>query len=48
MLAYHPADGIHDVRLATTIRTNDAGDRVVEYHMGLVGKRLEPFNFQRL
>ena len=36
VLADHPAYGIYYVRFATTIRADDAGNGVIQYHMGLV------------
>ena len=42
LLAEHPADGVCDVALAAAVRADDAGDAVVEFDGGLVGKRLEP------
>ena len=42
LFAEHPADGVGDVALAAAVRADDAGDTVVKFDGGLVGKRLEP------
>jgi hypothetical protein len=41
LLAHDPADGVDDVRLAAAIRTDDAGDSLVEGEHRPVHERLE-------
>ena len=48
MFTDHPADGIDDVTLATAVRTDDAGDALIEVDDGFVGKTLESLDFQTL
>jgi hypothetical protein len=42
LLAHRPADGVHHVGLAATVRPDHAGDAVVEGKDDAVGERLEP------
>ena len=48
LFAQDPFDGIEDVRLAATVRTDDARDPLVEREFGLVGKGLEPLHDELL
>ncbi len=43
LLAQHPADGINDVGLATTIGPDNAGDAAVEVDGNFIAKTLESF-----
>jgi hypothetical protein len=45
LLAHDPTDGIDDVRLATSVRTNDAGNGVVKMEHRPVDEGLEPTDF---
>jgi hypothetical protein len=46
LLAHHPADGVHDVRLAAPIGADHGGDRIGEGEDGPVDERLEPADFE--
>ena len=41
LLAHHPGEGVNDVRLACTVRADDAGDSGLELQRGCRRKRLE-------
>ena len=47
LLAHDPADGVGDVGFAGAVGPHDGGDVLAEVQHRLIGKRLEPLNFQR-
>ena len=48
LLTEHPADCIGNIALSASIRTNDAGNSVVEFKYDLIGKGFEPLDFDTL
>ena len=45
LLAEHPADGVRDVGLAASVRTDDGDEARIEREPGLVRETLEPDDF---
>ena len=48
LLAHHPGEGVDDVRLAGTVRADDAGDAGFEHEARRLSERLEPLERQAL
>ena len=48
LLTEHPADCVGNIALSTSVRTNDAGDSVVEFKYDLICKGFESLYFDTL
>ena len=46
LFADHPADAIHDIRFAATIRAHNARNVLIKVHDGFIGKTFKAFDLQ--